>query len=125
MSRCDKLPLALIVVMLGACAGPAPLPAGGQARANAETDAACRQRADEVYTVRHRDTIYAPPSEVNTPFSANYQPGVQDRGLSALFERDSMVSDCERNTGAEGDRTPEQAVPSPGPGPSAGPVARP
>jgi predicted small lipoprotein YifL len=127
VSRCDKLPLALILFMLAACTEPAPLPASGQARANAETAAACRQRADEVYNMRHRDTIYAPPSEVNTPFSANYQPGVQDRGLSAIFERDSMVSDCERNIGAEGDRTPEQGASPPGPGPGAapGPVARP
>lgn len=123
MSRRDKLSPALILFLLAACAGPGPQLGTGQARADAETAAACRQRADDVYNMRHRDSIYAPPSQVNTPFSANYQPGVQDRGLSALFERDSMVSDCERNTGAEGDRTPEQGALPPPPGPN--PVARP
>ena len=50
-------------------------------------------------------------------------PGEEDRGLSALFERDSMMSDCIRNTGAEGDRTlePEQGPLPPGPGPIARP----
>jgi hypothetical protein len=121
MSRCDTLPLVLLLSVLAACDGPAPLPASGQARADAQTVAACRQRADDVYNMRHRDTIYAPPSDVNTPFSANYAPGSEDRGLSQLFERDSMMSDCVRNTGAEGNRTPEQGAPPPPPGP----VARP
>jgi hypothetical protein len=120
MTRSDKLSLGLLLFVLAACAGPGPQ-LGGQAQADAQTAAACRQRADEVYNMRHRDTIYAAPSEVNTPFSANYQPGVQDRGLSQIFERDSMVSDCERNIGAEGNRTPEQDTSPPGPGP----VARP
>jgi hypothetical protein len=117
MSNFDQLPLALILILLASCAEPGLPPGSPQAEANAQTAAACRQRADQEYNIRHRDTIYAPPAEVNTPFSANYQPGVQDRGLSQLFERDTMVSDCERNTGAEGNRTPEQGTSPPGPGP--------
>lgn len=107
------------LALLAACAGPGlQFGGGGQTRPSAETAAACRARADEVYNTRHREAIYAPQSQVNTPFSANYQPNVEDRGLSQLFEHDSMVSDCERNTGAEGNRTPEQrALPPPGPGP--------
>jgi len=110
-----------LIVLLAACAGPGPQPGGAQVQANAATAAACRQRADQVYNMRHRDTIYAPPSDINTPFSANYAPGIGDRGLSDVFERDSMVSDCVRNTGAEGDRTPEQQGTLPPPNP----VARP
>ncbi len=121
MSNCGQLPLALFLALLAACAAPGPQPGSGQARADAATVAACRQRADEVYNMRHRDTIYAPPSDVNTPFSANYAPGEEDRGLSQVFERDSMMSDCVRNTGVEGDRTPEQGTLPAGPGP----VARP
>lgn len=119
--RAAGAPLALIMLLLAACAGPGgPPPGSAQAQANAETAAACRQRADAVYNMRHRDTIYAPPSSVNTPFSADYAPGVEDRGLSQLFERDSMVSDCVRNTGTESGRTPEQ-----GTAPAPNPVARP
>lgn len=104
----------LVVCLLTGCVGPGPPPGSAQAQADAQTRAACRQRADEEYNIRHRDTIYAPPSNVNTPYSANYAPGDEDRSLSQLFERDNILSDCVRNTGAEGDRTPEQAV-SPAP----------
>jgi hypothetical protein len=110
--------------LLAGCVDPGAPPGSAQSLANAQTAAACRQRADQVYNMRHRDTIYSPPADVNTPFSAGYAPGEEDRGLSRLFERDSMVSDCVRNTGAEGDRTPESeqgTLPPPGPGP----VARP
>jgi hypothetical protein len=107
--------LVLIPLMLAACALPGQEPGSPQAQANAETAAACRQRADQEYNIRHRDTIYAPPSQVNTPFSADYAPGVDDRNLSELYEHDTMVSDCERNIGAEGNRTPEQAPSPPSP----------
>jgi hypothetical protein len=123
-----KLALALALVLVAACAVPLPPPSTGQARADAQTAAACRQRADAVYNERHRDTIYAAPPEVDTPFSGAYAPGEEDRQLSNVFERDSMLSDCERNTGAEGNRTPDHGAPpaSPVPGPLApGPVARP
>ncbi len=122
--HCRAIPsLTLVGSLLAACAGPGgPPPGSPQAQANAQTAAACRQRADELYNIRHRDTIYAPASQVNTPFSANYQPGIPDRGLSQLYERDTMVADCERNIGAEGDRTPDA---SNAPPPPPGPIARP
>jgi hypothetical protein len=104
--------------LLFGCAEPPPPPTG-QARADAQTLAACRQRADTVYNMRNRDVIYAPPPQVNAPFSGSYGPGVDDRSLSQMFERDSLMNDCVRNTGTESDRTPE---PSP---PPASPVARP
>ncbi len=122
MNQCRKFALATLLALLAGCALPgAPAPGSPQAQANEQTAAACRQRADALYNIRHRDAIYAPASQVNTPFSANYQPGVPDRGLSDLYERDSMVSDCERNTGSEGDRTPDDAALPP----VNAPVARP
>ena len=115
------LPFLLPLFLLASCVDSGAPAGSPQSLANAQTAAACRQRADQVYNLRHRDTIYSPPSDVNTPFSASYAPGQEDRGLSQLFERDSMMSDCIRNTGAEGDRTPE-----PGQGTlPPGPVARP
>ncbi len=123
MSACHWLVLASALSLLAGCDSGAPV-GSAQAQANAQTAAACRQRADALYNIRHRDTIYSPASQVNTPFSANYQPGVPDRGLSQLFERDTMVSDCERNIGAQGDRTPDQGA-SAAPTGSATPAALP
>jgi hypothetical protein len=99
------LPLAAVV----ACE-PAP-PLVGQARADAATLAACREHADAVYDRTHRDTIYTISSR-DAPFSANYTPGVTDRGLPQRFGRDNMVRDCVRNTGTETDRS-SNAAPTP------------
>jgi hypothetical protein len=108
----------LLVVLLEGCAGPAnPPPDGPQARADAQTAAACREHADQVFDMRHRGQIYAPASEANTPFSANYNPAAVDRGLALIYERDRMVSDCIRNTGVQGVSTPGQGVSTPGQAP--------
>ncbi len=55
-------------------------------------------------TGSHRDTIYTISSR-DSPYSANYTPGVTDRGLAQRFGRDNMVRDCVRNTGTETDRS--------------------
>jgi hypothetical protein len=95
------------LALLAGCAEPGQAPVGSpQAQADAATMAACRQRADQVYNVRHRDTIYAAAPNVNVPSSGSYAPGAEDQNLAGIFERDSMLSDCVRNTGVEGDRTP-------------------
>lgn len=98
--------LTLALLTLTACTdAPAPT---GQAKADAATQAACRQRADEVYDQQNRGAIYAPQSSFNTPFSANYTPGVTDRGLADLYEHNRLIRDCVRNTGTGTDRTPPQ-----------------
>lgn len=99
MSRTAALLLPLLA--LTQCAPPPP--PRGQARADAATLAACREHADAAYDRTHRDTIYTISSR-DSPYSANYTPGVVDRGLPQLFGRDSMVRDCVRNTGTETDR---------------------
>lgn len=110
----------LALPLLAGCAGDAP-PLTGEALAHEQTVSACRQRADQAYDITHRGDIYAAESGVNTPFSANYQPGVPDRGLSARFQHDEMVQDCIRNTGADSSRTPQlppnAAAPQPAPPP--------
>jgi hypothetical protein len=100
MSR--VLPLLILPLLALSQCAPAPPPAG-QARADAETLAACRQHADDVYNRQYRDQIYS-INNPNVPYSANYTPGVTDRGLAARFTHDNMVTDCVRNTGTETDR---------------------
>lgn len=95
---------------LSACGGSPPLT--GQAQADAETRAACEQRAEAVYTQQNRADIYSPPGSVNTPYSANYVPGVPNRGLSQIYAHDRLVNDCIRNKGTQ--PIPGQAT-APGP----------
>ena len=107
LRRCRAL---LVLPLLAACGGP--LSSGPEPRANAETQAACRHRADQIYDQRHRDEIYSPSQGTNSPFSGSYAPGVPDRGLAQLYEHDSVISDCVRNTGTETDRGPADSAPS-------------
>jgi hypothetical protein len=109
----------LLLLMLAACtAGPlggdasesAVGPSGTAAQGNTDlaTQQACRQRVNEMYEVRDRGDIYAANSTMNSPLSANYQPGVTSRGLSSQFEYGQNVAECEHNTenGAEGPTFP-------------------
>jgi len=100
------------LLALAACAAPPPpAPSGslGQTRADAATQAACREHADAVYDRQNRDTIYTISSR-DTPYSANYTPGMMDRSsLSQRYARENMVRDCIRNTGTETDRTEPEA----------------
>lgn len=106
--------LAIAACQLSACQGP---PQTGQAQADAETRAACQKRAEDSYNQHNRGEIYAPQSQVNTPYSANYVPSMSDRGLSDLFVHDRMISDCIRNTGTGTDRNQPPASSPPAPPP--------
>ena len=100
-------PLFLIAVLtavtLTGCAANAPQ--SDQARAAAATNAACRQRANEIFDSQNRGTIYSANSSANSPFSANFTPGVTSRGLSQQFAHDRLVNDCVRNSGTGADRS--------------------
>lgn len=96
--------LALTGMMLSACDIPAPL--RSQEQADAQTVAACRTRANEVFDQQNRGTIFSQQSQVNMPYSANWTPDVPNRGLSQVFGFDRMVNDCVRNTGTSTSRTP-------------------
>ena len=121
------LPLVFSTLALAACAR-APAPA---AQSDAAARAECRQRADEVYTRQNRAAIYSPSAPVNAPFSANYQPGTTDRGLSQLFAHENMIRDCVRGAATgpapstPGPSAPGPSAPGPSaPGPSGGTSAR-
>src|SRR4051794_39120221 len=116
-------PTALAAILAGATTLSAcsPAPQSPQARADSETLAACRQRAEDVYRQQNRGDIYSPASSVNTPFSSNYVPGIPDRGLSQIYAHDRIVSNCVRNTGTGAERSPAPTAPSPVPPPPAAP----
>ncbi len=105
MSRLTALLLPMLA--LAQCTPPPPPPTG-QARADAATVAACREHADAVYDRNRRDTIYTISSR-DSPYSANYTPGLVDRGLSQRYGHENLIRDCIRNTGTETDRTNSEA----------------
>jgi hypothetical protein len=102
---CLVAPLGILLGVIG-LSGCDVGPPSGQERADAATQAACRQRADQAYEQQNRGKIYSPASQVNTPYSANYLPDDTNRGRSELFVHDRMVSDCVRNTGTGAGRAP-------------------
>jgi hypothetical protein len=100
--------LGLAMLALSACsAGPmgggassdavGPSGTAAEGRTDLATQQACRQRVNEMYDIRDRGDIYVANPSVNTPFSANYQPGVPSRGLSGQFAYEQNIAECERN----------------------------
>ena len=63
-----------------------------------------------IATIATRSTRSA---AANSPYSANYTPGVVDRGLPQRYGHENMVRDCVRNTGTETDRTATTRAPPP------------
>ena len=102
MSRLPALLAPALLLGLACCNPPPPLT--GQARADAATLAACRERADEVYNRQNRGTIYSITNR-DAPLSGSYVPVPIDSGLSQRYAHQNMISDCVRNTGTESDRT--------------------
>ena len=79
---CLRTMAVLTAIILSGCADGAPQ--SPQAQADAATNAACRQRANEVFDRQNRGAIYSANSSANSPFSANFTPDVTSRGLSQL-----------------------------------------
>lgn len=96
------LGLALLgCLVLTGCTFGSPSP---QSRVDAATVAACRRQADQIYEEQNRGAIYSSESQVNTPSSGSYQPGITNRGLGERYVREKMISNCVRNTGTTTDR---------------------
>lgn len=120
MSRAVFLPL-FTMLALGGCSAGSLAPggsAGGSAsgpvtdsRTDQATQLACRTRANEMYDRRNRAEIYSANSTMNSPFSANYQPGTTNQGLAERFSFEQMVSECIRNAGTGSERPAPPALP--------------
>ncbi len=102
--------LALSVITLTACSRP--IAPAAQTGTDAATQAACRQRAEAVYSTQNRAAIYSPSASVNSPFSGSYQAGSTDRGLSQLYAHQTMIGDCVRANGVA-DGSPQPAAEAP------------
>jgi hypothetical protein len=101
-----------LLALSGCANGPScDTSSAGQSLADAQTRAACRERAEEMDSQQNRAQIYSPPPQVNTPYSLNYLPGQSDRGLSQLYAHDKMVRDCIRNTGTGANQAPQPLPP--------------
>ena len=94
---------------LAGCAGD-----DSNTHADAVTQAACRQRADEVFAMRHPDATYNADSYASSlrdsPFGTSGSPSLPTAGLSDSYERDKLLRDCLAGTGPIG---PTPAAPPP------------
>ena len=107
---------ALALAGLTACA----IPLGGganQSAASPKAMAACRQRADAVYTMQNRDAVYRADMFAGTqrdaPFAAAGVAANASSGLSARYARDTMVDDCLRGASGSADAPPAAPEPAP------------
>jgi hypothetical protein len=108
--------LAAASLGLAACAAQTP-----RTRADAATNAACEQRADEVYLKQNRADLYRSDvynsSTRDAPFASTGLTGITSAGLPQRYARDTMLSDCIRQSS-----TDVQTGPEPGQGPATAPA---
>lgn len=112
--------IALSALALSACTRPISFEGNGQSSASPATQAACRQRADEVYSRQNRADIYRDDNfaanKRDSPFATSSVLGEPTRALSARYGREQLLDDCVRgsagNIGSSPDAPdPTQAVP--------------
>ena len=82
-------------------------------RPSAAAVANCRQQADRVYNAQNRVDL-STRDQRDSPFAANYDPGVTTRGLGELYSRDNQVQSCLNNS-VSGTATPSSVNPGTGP----------
>lgn len=91
----------LALLLLAGCAGSET-----RSHGDAVTDAACRQRAEQVYQMRHPDATYKQDiytsSLRDSPFSTSGTPSLPTQGLSNQYEMQQLYDDCMRGIGPVG-----------------------
>jgi hypothetical protein len=104
-------------LVLAGCAAGQSSPRGQQA----VTEAACRQRAERIYQMRHPETDYREDTYTSSlrdaPFGTSGTPSLPTRGLSGAYELQQLIDECLRSSGPVGPTpaTPPLAAPSPTP----------
>jgi hypothetical protein len=97
--------LALTALAYSGCATRPP-----PTHASAATAAACRQRADEVFSRQNRQDVYNSDTYVSSirdsPFATSGLPGITSSGLGGRYARDKYLDDCLRNAADKGGSLP-------------------
>ena len=108
--------LPLLAVLLAGCAGSTP-PSHGEA----VTDAVCRQRAEQIYLIRHPQTTYNSDTYATSlresPFSSSGSAILPTRTYADQNELQQLYNQCENGGGNLG--------PTPAAPPLAAPAAAP
>jgi len=114
--RAFTLAVPALALAAAACVRAEP-----QSHASAVERAACRQRADQVYTMQNRDEIYRTDtfatSTRDAPFAAGGLPDVPTRGLSGSYSHDQMIEDCLNSSAGNVGATPAAPAPDATPPP--------
>ncbi|MDA8253974.1 MAG: hypothetical protein M0Z28_33020 [Rhodospirillales bacterium] len=105
-----RRPIALLaLLLLAGCNWGAPQP-----HADAVTEAACRERADQIYGMRHPEATYSQDTYTSSlrdaPLGTSGTPSLPTQGLSSAYEHDRLYNDCIRGRAGAG---PTPAAPPP------------
>lgn len=94
-----------VLLPLGACSTGSERQTPDQA-----TLQACRARAEQIYVMQNRSTLYQPDTS-GAPYAASGVAGITNAGLSARYGYDQTVDDCIRGSEAntEGPGGPAQS----------------
>lgn len=109
--------MAALASALAACQQPSRPPV------SAAASSACRAEVDRVYAAQNRVDL-STRDQRDTPFAANYLPGVTSQGLGARYGRDNLLGSCLDNAGAATAAPARTGVSDANPGPTFSPVAR-
>jgi hypothetical protein len=100
-----------VALALAGCTSAPP-----RSHASAVTEAVCRQRAEQVYTLRNPGQVYSQDnyfsSTRDAPFATSGISGATSRTLSDRYQLDQLVNDCISGTGS-GRIGPTPAAPPP------------
>jgi hypothetical protein len=116
----NRLPGLLTLLALASSLVACQQPSRPQPSAAAST--ACRAEVDRVYAAQNRADL-STRDQRDTPFAANYLPGVTSQGLGARYGRDNLLGSCLDNAGASSAPTRAGATDA-NPGTTFSPVAR-
>ena len=83
---------------LSACSTPMHNNAGARVGATPKAMAACRTRADEVYTMQNPSAVYRADmlaaGQRDSPYAGLGMAGMPSDGLSARYNREQLIDDC-------------------------------